>query len=58
MSPTCFAKYVPTEDDIKRECERIKAGWSVQDYESRDMYDRPAHYELPFVSARFDVEVA
>jgi hypothetical protein len=58
MSPTCFAKYVPTEADIKRECERIKAGWSEAEAESRDMYDKPDHIELPFVSARVQVEVA
>ena len=58
MSPTCFAKYVPTEEQIREECERIKAGWTKAETKSRDMYDRPRFVELPFVSARIHVEVA
>jgi hypothetical protein len=50
MSPTCFAKYVPTEDQIREECERIKAGWSDAEFESRDMYDKPLHVEIPGAS--------
>ncbi len=50
MNPRNYATYIPTEDQIREGCERIKAGWSEAEADSRDMYDKPEFVELTHYS--------